>query len=1388
MEKVGLWWNWIRRMSLCVLLFSLFTGLFEQDSASAWPFQHVSKQSKLSNSAITSVYMDRYDHVWLGTWDGLNLYDGSSIKVYKPDPFLKGTISNNVIRTFLEDGDGNLWVVTHQGINKYNRTTDTFQTYLDSLNDIPFLEYNLRACIGSDSAIWVSMIGKGISRYSLKEDAFLPVKFEGIDSDWLASVIDLGNHQGLLYLLGSDGKLVCTVNNRVVYSKQLVSPGQFTYHKFIHIGTDHYLAIASANGELLLYNLGQIEKAPETLKLGNVLVSTLSESLNHSSLWVGTEEGDIFKVTKSPSGFQLKTMNSHFPAFSLAKIKILAITETDQDLLWVGTDGDGVYKFLTRPKTFYAIQAGLPETGNLSHNIIRSVYQDPDGELYVGTRGGGLNIISKAGKTRVINTQSGLSNNAVLALNKDQHGNLWLGIDGEGIDMIEAKTNKVFHFPADFENKGDISFSSVYSICIDAFNDIWLGTSGHGVIHLKVVKAPSGNYRFKEFDQIHHSGTTGEASLKSNIVYSVIEEKPNTLWFGTRGGGIYRYNALTRQIEEHIQSNVSDNDGLCNNDVLSMLIDTEEELWIGTSGGLSRLNLKTRPYRIEHYREHEGLPNNTIHGILEDASKNIWISTNHGLVLYNRAKNSFKTFDTNDGLQNNEFTDGAVFQSKGSEKLFFGGIDGLDIAYPAKLNTVDYFPRLTVTDFQIRNTSVRPGDATQILGDDIDVTDEITLNYDQNFISFFFTTLDYWNKQKSEYSYFLENFDKEWNYIRQQQSVTFTNISPGQYTLFINFSNENGEWNAVPKAIRIIVTPPFWKTSWAYFLYVLLAIGFQVGIILYIRWRLRAKKLMAMDKFRASQLKELNDYKLQFFTNIAHEFRTPLTLILGPVTSLLQKNNNSGEIKQLKTIYSNSLRLQKLIEELIEFRKIQSGKGALKVSSLDLVPFTQKVIESFHHYAAEREISLEFHPGPESLPAFVDGKKIEKILINLISNAIKYSTNGGRVTVSLKGVNGKVIYSVKDDGVGILRQNQDKIFESFYQNPTQLSDINGLAKSTGIGLSLTKSLVQIHLGEINVESKPGKGSTFTVIIPGVKEAYPDALDEEPILLPASNLVEKISLEFETDHLLIDQPERFANTVLGKNPYTVLVVDDNAQITSLLGNILSDKYLIYKASNGKKALFILEDERIDLVITDVLMPDMDGLTLCKKIKENIQTSHIPVILLTAKGEIENRIEGLQVGADSYIPKPFHPEHLFIRIEKLIERMELTRKKFQNFADLELHPISTGISEADDTFFSKITQCIIKHLNEHEFNADTIAEEVGMSKASLYKKVKTITGLTPHGLIKQYRLRKAADLLKNSSMSVSEVIDETGFNSRSYFYKSFNEMFHCHPKDFGGTKTE
>ncbi len=1368
-------------MNTLMLILSVFSLSQIQDSPSAspWPYQHVNKNAGLSNSAITSVYMDRAGFIWMGSWDGINRYDGSIITTYKPNPFQEGAIGNNIIRNFLEDQAGDLWIVTHKGISRYESDTDTFNNYLEEQHALPYKEYNLKACLGPNGTIWASIFGKGITYYDAKTDSFEPAAFKE-HQEWLKTVVDIAYHEQTLYLLGNDGKLAAVKDDTFVYKSAALQNTSLKYHQFLVLENQFYLALSTGNGQINFYSPQNPEANPQTTQMGLFPITSISESLNKNAAWVGNENGNIYKIKLIKGRLSVELMDAYMPQFSKQRVKILSITEGRQNLLWIGTDGDGAYKFLTRKKPFYALEAGDGST-QLSHNIIRSVYESPSGDLYVGTRGGGLNVVDHAGlqATQVLNTANGLSHNAILAVNQDHHGNTWVGTDGPGLDMIETETGKIYHFPDDFEDAPQLHFSSVYTICVDAFNKLWLGTSGHGVIYLDIAKTAKGQYRVKDHYQVSYDNGQDMESIKSNVVYAIVEEQPNILWFGTRGAGLYRFNALNRQVEAHIHtSNPVHNNRLINDDVLSLLIDSHDELWIGTSGGLSHMTLGIKPFKTNHYGYNNDLYNNTIHGILEDETQNIWISTNNGLSMLDRDRNDFKNFDTKDGLRNNEFTDGAAFRSAQTNTLYFGGIHGLDIVYPSLLDTGNYFPPITITQFQVRNVLITPGDDSNILSQHINKTDKIKLAYDQNFISFNFTTLNHWNKQKSDFAYFLENFDQDWNVIGQQATANLTNIPPGDYRLHINYTNDNGIWNPNPRIIDITVTPPFWKSPWAYVLYVLLILMIQVGIVLYIRWRTKIKKELIIDKFKIQKLKELNDYKLKFFTNLAHEFRTPLTLILGPVAALMHKNKAVEDNQQLRSIFNNAVRMQKLIQELIQFRKIESNKEKLDISHTDLVKLSRELLQAFEQFAFEREIRLEL-VAKQSITGWTDVKKLEKILINLISNAIKYNHPGGQVQVILSLEGEDLRIDITDTGEGIASDIKDEIFKSFYHNPHQTQDKYSFSKSAGLGLSLTKSLVTLLNGNISVESKQGAGSTFTVILPVTENAYAET-KQDIVFDNSLNIDNKVALEFETS-LGIQTPTSIEHNKDARAA-TLLLVDDNQEILKLLAELLSEKYNYYTASNGAAALQLLEQRHIDLVISDIMMPDTDGLALCESIKDNILTSHIPVILLTAKAEIEHRIEGLQVGADSYIPKPFHPEHLLVRIEKLIESRELIKKRLANLVHVELDQIATGIGEKDDAFFSKITACIQTELSNMDLNAEFIAHEVGMSKASLYKKVKAVTGITPHALIRQYRLNKAAELLKNTEMSVSSVIFETGFNSRSHFYKSFNETFGCHPKDF------
>lgn len=1343
-----------------------------------WPLQHIDKKSGLSNSAINTIYMDHQDYVWFGTWDGLNRYDGEDIISYKPvtdDPY---TLSNNVIRQILEDKHQNLWIITHDGINRYDRILDLFHRYLADIDEVPFLENNLKATLSDDSTLYISLIGWGVGRYMADADTFLRLS---PTQTALKNIHSIGVHAGYLYMIDGNGTLFVQKETDDGFTRQAaidwLPNGAFL--RFAVFDGRYFLLYQQGSDKLIINELrdGQVVSSG-TVDTHGAQVTAWAKSKNQAKAYYGTDEGDLFLLELIDGNMVATSLRHLTPDLHQRKLKIFSIHESKQDLLWVGTDGDGIYKYLTRARSFHAVGEGDLSAGKLSNSIVRSIYMDQQENLYLGTRSGGLNVLNKhSGKTQLYNKHNGLSDNTVLAITNDAQGNIWLGLDSEGLDMIEKETGKIRHFPADFINTPeDLYFGSVYKVFFDAYGHLWLGTSGYGIIYMDIERDANGNYHLKETYTIHpESRQFGNIRLNSNIVYSIAQEEPNILWFGTRNGGLYRYNTLTRKFTHRLHTRGDERFALSNNDILSLYHDQKNKLWVGTSGGLNQVNLSN--FTVAKYSQQDGLANNTIHGILEDDHGRLWLSTNNGLFAFSPQTNTFKNFNWSDGLLNFEYTDGAYFKAPNDDRLFFGGTKGLDMVLPDKIDTSKAFPRLVLTDLLISNVHIRPNDSTGILQASIDLQDQIRLNYDQNFLSLRFTTLDFWHKQRCSYRYFLEGFDKDWIDIGSQSVINLTNIPPGQYTLHLNNSNENGNWNPEVHRLVIDIAPPFWATNTAYLLFAVLLVLSQVVLIQWLRNRAKRKKADEIQRLRQEQADSIQRYKLEFFTDIAHEFRTPLTLILGPAASLLEKSKNDPSMTApLQSIYRNSLRLQKLIQELIQFRKVELGKEHLKPRPVKLNTFVEELLQSFRQYALDKDIMLTYE-APDGLNGTADTEILEKILINLVSNALKYTEQEGKVHVKIWKAQSRLHFSVADSGIGIQPHELDKVFERFTDIHREKSQQT--ANSVGIGLSLTRKLVHLHGGDIMVESTPGRGSTFTFWIPVKPDVatvpQQDAIEQTTV----TQLNEHVQAEFYHRQNL---DQELINISLERFDHNVLVVDDNLQVLNLLKDLLAQKYNVVTCTSGTQALDVLTNRKIDVVVSDVIMPEMDGYTLCSHIKHKIETSHIPVILLTAKGEIEERIEGLQAGADAYIPKPFHPRHLYVRLEKLIQTREVLKQKFEAYSFPEKEFSSFGIGAKDDEFFRAIDEFIKAEMGNPQLDAQHLAAHVGMSKTSLYKKIRTLTGQTPHALINQYRLKKAAFLLKNSEYNVSEIINLTGFNSRSYFYKSFQDMFHCSPTGY------
>jgi signal transduction histidine kinase/ligand-binding sensor domain-containing protein/CheY-like chemotaxis protein len=1369
---------------LCSLLLFAVSAL-NGSPERKWISMNLTNEDGLFNSAITSIYQDDEGLMWFGSWDGLNRYDGTNMNVFKPDILVAGSISNNIIRNMLEDGSKRFWVVTNEGINRFEPESHTFVSYFYDKRYIPFKEQNLKACLGPGAEILVSLFHFGIYVYNPATKIFNQLKLPGLSTEAQKRIIGLScgtndklyllSDLGILYTFQKKGDYELTDTNTVDADPMELRER----HWFTRGADDTFLSVAKGSGELMIINLetgehNLVRKTDEHLS-----VTTVNAVPGTNDLWIGTDNGSIYNLLFR-DGIQLKNMNDILPGPSINNVKIWTIKQTADGLLWIGTDGNGVFRY-AKGKSFQNIKKGGGTDGSLGHNIVRSIYKDKMDNLWVGTRGDGINLLTANGNERIsINMEKGLSNNAVLSLRMDDANNLWIGVDGVGIDMLEHSTGKIFHFPGDFTNAGEQSFGNVYAICMDVFGEIWLGTSGYGVVNLKVSRDRFGNYRLDKFNRYQYDPEGN--GLRSDIVYAIVEESPNILWLGTRGGGLHRMNTLnnTFEIFEVTENHI---DGLIDNDILSLCLTKDEKLCIGSSSGLSIMDLSFRPYRFTHYTERSGLPNNTVHGIMQDAEGNLWLSTNRGLSEFIPSTESFMNFNKADGLQNAEFTDGSFFNDTVNHLLYFGGTEGVDWFDPAEIETANHFPQIYLSEFRLNNSLVATGDSTGLLNSSLNNTNAIALKHNQNFFSFSYTTLNYFNPQKCQFAYYLEGFEEGWNYVGNRRTASFTNVPPGNYALKIMATNEDGIYGDEIREIAIQIHQPYWNSLPAYLVYIILLTSLAWLVVMFLQRRSQEHRKAETQKMDMLKAEEINLYKLQFFTNIAHEFRSPLTLILAPAAVLEEELGEKSWMGQYaRSIFQNANRMQKLINELIEFRKVETKNMSLKVGRHELVQYIKKLKNAFELHAEMNNMELIFNPSKPVIEAWIDLEKFEKILINLVSNAIKHTPPGGEVTILLQDKDYHIELVVQDTGSGIPIEFSEKIFERFYHHNIMVNNSDISQESGGVGLSLTKSLVELHKGSIVAKNRPGKGSEFHVTIPNRREIYENELVENPKRTSSEKIAVKVAEEFYQP-ISFEKEGVQTNTSDSVRAYTVMVVDDNDEICNLVESLLVTSYKVIKVHNSKSALNLLSKEPVDLVISDVIMPGMDGLELTKCIKTDINTSHIPVILLTAKSELEDHIEGLEVGADAYIPKPFNPRHLKIRTEKLIaniERLRNTFKEYKNPPNGE--ELLRGLSEGDRKLITNLIEYIEDNMLNSTLSADHLTDHMAMSKTQLYRKIKALTGQTPHGLIKYLRIKKAASELKKREKTVSEIYYETGFNNRSYFYRSFKEAYGMSPGDY------
>lgn len=1374
----------LRKLKSLILIYGMLilcvgSFAFGQHSENLWQLRQITNEDGLSNSAVNSIFKDTRGFMWFGTWDGLNQYDGKNIVQHYPDMLLPDRLSNNIIWKMLEDSSGGLWIVTEHGINRYDYASNRFQSWFASKEPNYSRENSMRAALGPKKNIWVAIYGVGIYHFSPTDLDFVRLQIPSMDDELHKTAIGLYTVADQIYILHDNfqlsvidkkGKLI---DQFTLNRKTSAENNSSTLNWFFEINSQAYLAIPCFEGGIQLVNL--LTKQVELIDndVFNSPVTVLFADEKQNNLLLGTDDGKILSI-QMDNDRKIESLTKNIPLLSGKKVKIWSILKTDQ-MLWIGTDGEGVFQANMQPKPFYNIGKGMVEARQLNHKIVRAVYEDKLGNLWVGTRGGGLNKLpASGGPTQVYNTENGLSNDAVLSLSEDLYGNIWIGIDGQGIDVLNPKNDKLSHFPEDFSGAEMIEFGSVYTICVDAYGTVWLGTSGSGVYGL-TLDYQNDRYSLKSHQHLPGNGVPQD--LSGNVIFAIREEKPNILWIGARMAGLHRYNTLTRELQ-YFKQDTDTAAGLSNADILSLEIGSDNQLWVGTSGGLNVADLSQPKVSFKHFSVKDGLPNHTIHSIVEDKTGDIWMSTNKGLSRYLKNESRFINYNRGDGLLNNEYTDGAAFHNKSAGKVYFGGINGIDWFYPQHILISSVEPAVLLTDFLLYNKKIEPGDDSGILTESIAFTDEIELSHDQNFFGLEFTTLNYNNSAKNNFAYKLENFNADWVETGTQRTANFTNVPFGHYKLLIRATNEDGFWSDDIRSISINIKPPFYLTYAAFVVYILIFFLLIYLVYRYQTNRLKRRHLFAIESFNRKKEKELNQYKFEFFTNLAHEFRTPLTLIFASAATLMEKiETKHGQHAMIRNVYSNARRMQHMIDELLAFQKLDTGREKIKLKTADLVAFIEETIDVFSHYASEKELELSFEPEETEILVAFDSDKIERILLNLLSNAIKYTPSGGAVTVSLKSTETAVVISIQDTGTGIPPEIIPHIFERYFHHNPEKTDKTNAPKSSGIGLAYTHSLVALHGGKISVESKVAVGTTFTVSLPLVSS---DIKDKTNDIKSRANLNERfresIAQEFfQQQDYALEQNKDTNKTAISASKYRILVVEDDVQLLQLLKELLGAHYAVETAINGHKALEVLKQKRIDLVVSDVMMPLMDGLELCRTIKEDVATSHIPVVLLTARAANEQLIEGLETGADSYITKPFHPKHLYLSIDKLLHIRELLTKGFKENIEQRSEEVEQHLSERDRKLLDKAFSFIGDKYFSEDLNADLLADELALSKAQLYRKIKALTGMTPHGLIKNFRLNKAREMILEDKYNISDIVFMCGFNNRTYFYRSYKELF-------------
>lgn len=1377
------------KLSITCLFLETLLILFNVFSLSAQKIERFSNKEGFNQNTIRAIEQDKYGFLWFGTPNGLIKYDGYEFKSYTNESNINESISNNYINCLFNDDKGVLWIGTNSGLDVYIPWLEKFYSV-----PIPAKFKIIHIASGPNGCIWVSSENKLYICNPLNIDEGVFEVSDNVLSDFpeIAYINDfyfldkntflLATMHGLSRFTFENDSNIKTIKAKTHTAFESFSNYSITAIKKIKdifwIGTDAGLFKTTLE-EDRMHIISEFNKINKASSTSNIVINTILEDHN-GAVWIGTKENGLAKYISNTDSFE-NFNYSPKNKLGLSSPYIYSIFEDDFNVIWIGTAQGGINKLDLSQKQFINYTNNPYDNTSISDNLIMSILEDSRGILWVSSYNESIfRSIEKVNNDNIQNLhfeklgkEFPLSKQDIIrCIYEDRKGYIWIGSDLSLV--VYNPSTKKFKKIALKQNGKVIPDQLYFTINQTDDNQIIIG--GNQVI---VLQNPWQEIE-KEKEPVIEVSSYIKLGLK--LAHTILKDSRDNYWVGTLDG-LYKgvINNGNINFTDEYKSNNNQKLKLSNNDVFSLYEDYEGNIWIGTfGGGLNKMVFDDvgTLIKIDYFRKKTILPDDAVYGILPEGKDFLWMSTDMGLCKFDIKKNIIDVFDVRDGLINNNFRQGAYHKGK-SGFYYFGGLNGLTLFNPSTIKTNNLAPRVLITALQLNNKTVEIGKKYKggiLLENSISETESISINQNAQIITFNLAVQHSTSPYKNKIAYQLEGFNESW--IEKdvgKTSVTYTNLSAGNYTFKVKGSNGDGIWSDEATNLKVEILPPWYFTWWSIIIFSLLIISATIGIVIYFVEHGKLKQRLKFEELNKKQLDETNQGKFRFFTNISHEFRTPLTLISGPLERVIEQNNDIKNTKYLEIIQKNTKRLLSLADQLITFRQAEQGYTNLKLTKNTLGDFMYPSTEAFENYATEKNINFFYKVNSPNEEIVIDVEKVERIIYNLLSNSFKNTPPNGNISLEsdiIKQSNKKIIkIDVIDNGKGIPKENLKDIFERFYQ----LGDNDEKISGGGIGLAFCKSIIDLLGGTITVKSKPFSETRFSILIPS-------KTDEEILVDNVSQTGES----FIKNWVPIPINSKIKNAQnISKNSFqkehTILIVENEEDVQNFLTISLSDYYNIIIANNGLQGLEKIKSSKPHLIISDVMMPEMNGFELCKEIKKDLEICHIPVLLLTALGDSENLIKGLEFGADEYISKPFSLKHLELRIDKLIKNNIKLKEYFSKNSLLPKKDID--ISTRDIEFLNKVISAIEKNISDSNFGVEELANEVNLSTSHLYRRLKQLTGQVPNVYLRNFRLQRAAELLReNNGLKVAEVMYQIGIESTSYFSTSFKKLHGVPPSEF------